>query len=102
MKGKSINNYYRCFHYPSCEKQFIKKVKVLKRATEKPLGCINELRIIKENVVNYARELSDYLRNKAVLEEEYCVLYRNGKRIGIVGKATPEEMATTDEEPKEE
>ena len=94
--GKSINSYYRSFHYPRCAKQLIKKVKVLKQAVEQPVRHINELRIIKENGVNYTRELSDYLRNKAVLEGEYWVLYRNGKRIGIVEKATKEELTSWD------
>ena len=81
------------FHFPNCEKQLIKKVRVIEGRPEEPLAHINELRITREySSSNYTNDLSKFLRNKAVLEEGYWVLYRNGRRIGLVEKETPKEL----------
>jgi predicted RNA-binding Zn-ribbon protein involved in translation (DUF1610 family) len=95
--GKSINSYYHSFHFPNCEKQLIKKVRVIKRRPEEPLAHINELRITGEySSSNYTNDLSKFLRNKAVLEKGYWVLYRNNRRIGPVEKATKEVLTSWD------
>jgi hypothetical protein len=92
--GKSINSYYRNFHYPHCEKQLIKKVKVTKRTPEETLGHTNELRITHEYHTKYSKNLSEFMNNKAVLENGYWILYRNNRRIRIVEKATREALTS--------
>ena len=42
------------------------------------------------------------LRNKAVLENGWWVLYRDGIRFGLIEKATPEELTNWDPNPNAE
>ena len=95
---KLLNPYYKNFHYCQAMSEQQKVVSIQQK--------IPNRRKVRKRLDNssYAHDLSEYLKHKAVLEEEYWILYIDDKRIGPVEKATPEELTSWDpnEEKKKE
>jgi hypothetical protein len=93
--NKSLDPYYKNFHI--CPSTAVNKKSTIKQQvpTHGRVNRWNRFRQRRKSLL-YGSGLGDFMSHKAVLKGEYWFLYIDGKRIGPVEKATPEELTSWD------